>query len=114
MRKIILAVSFLMLTGMNVIWADDSGQQQAAQQKIEQIEGRMASFDWVASTFVLKFLNGANYEEIEFYVPQDTPIIKLEGPIEFSDVELDDLLRVEFYQDKETGKNIVVRMEDVV
>lgn len=111
LRKIFFVLFFIMVFG-NTASADYLHASQDS--KTESVEGRVASIDWVSSTLVVKFLVEATYQEMKLFFPSEAKIIKSNEEIELSDIELDDLLSVDFYADQKEKKNVVIRAEVVI
>lgn len=111
MLKRIIFIMLFVIMPVCVASADYSGQ--SAQSETKEAEGRVASMDWVSSSLILKYLAGATYEEIKLYFPREAKIVKGNEEIEISDVELSDLLRVEYYTDEKEKKDVVIRAEVV-
>ncbi|MFH1692021.1 MAG: hypothetical protein ABIC68_05590 [Candidatus Omnitrophota bacterium] len=111
LRKMFFAL-FFMMTVVSVARADYL--DVSSDRKTQSVEGRVASIDWVGASLILKFLVGATYDEMKLVFPKKAKITKSNEEISFSDIELSDLLHVEFYADQQKKENIVIRAEVVV
>lgn len=111
MLKNIFLILFCTFISTGVVFGDYA--KDLKQAEIQEVEGRVASIDWVASSLILKYLIGATYEEIKLYFPKEAKIIKSNKEIQLSDIDLSDLLRVEYFTDEKEKKDVVVRVEVV-
>jgi hypothetical protein len=72
---------------------------------MKTLEGKIADIDWVASDIVVKTFDGA--DEITFMVPRDTKITKGTDIIDLSDLNQEDQVTVQYYDDHLAGLKTV-------
>ena len=71
--------------------------QQVNEGRLKSIQGNVKSIDWVGSTLVVSFIDEkGNPREITFLVPEDLKIARGNEEIGLADVEMGDILNVEY------------------
>ncbi|MBU1870018.1 MAG: hypothetical protein KJ818_06060 [Candidatus Omnitrophica bacterium] len=74
-------------------------QVQAQNKQIKTLRGQISQIDWVASTITVRWLateGYVSYDEVTFFVPDSTRIVKEGASVALTDLQVQDSVIVEY------------------
>ena len=92
MKKIIISGMVIILMSAAIGFCQDAPNQDS----VKTITGEVAKVDWVGNKIVVRTFDSINYDEILFYISEDTNIIKGGSEISLADINLSDKVSVNY------------------